>query len=303
MATLRLIMITIVLAMAPLFFVGGPSAIDPPTIAALYNLGHVAFFALSTALVWLFLAPGLRRRPGWIALLATTFSVLVMGVLIEGVQARFARDPDWHDVWRNLVGVWLAWFLVIRPPTRLLIGGQLVVCALLAFEATLVWQTFAGEWQLQRRVPLIADFEDPREGSWSQNSRRSDRYAAHGRYSLQVDLDTGTYSGTAPRRFPGDWRGYAHLAFDLYNPEPDSLRLTLLVGDRDHYRDGYRYENRYNGRVWAAPGWTAVRIRLADIAAAPRDRALDLGEVVSLGLFATRLPAPRVIYLDHVRLE
>jgi len=41
---------------------------------------------------------------------------------------------------------------------------------------------------------------------------------------------------------------------------------------------------------------------LREVAAAPKGRTMDLARLRQVGIFASRLPEPRAIYLDSVRL-
>lgn len=293
----------LLLAMAPFFFVGGTGTADPPALKALQNLGHEAFFAVATFLAWIGL-PSLRRRAGWPVLTLFSLIALLLGLVIEGAQSGLARAPDWRDIGRDLLGVWLTWFLIVRPPLRLRLIGQAVTTALLACELLLVIHAFVVDWRIQHRLPLLADFESAREAAdWSGHAERSRDVASHGRFSLKVRLDTGRYPGTTPGRLPRDWRAWEYLAFDIFNPDPDTLRMTIIVGDRRHYRDGFVYTDRFNRDIRVVPGWNSCRFALAEIADAPARRPMDLAEIVTLGIFAMDLPEPRAIYLDHFRLE
>ena len=88
------------------------------------------------------------------------------GVAVDGtdtlvgkvVQGRFARDPDWYDVWRNQLGVALAWFLVIRPPQRARSWILGLLAVLVLVEVGLVVRAYVVEWRVQHRLPVIADF-------------------------------------------------------------------------------------------------------------------------------------------------
>lgn len=301
--TKKLISGALLLLMAPFFFISGPSAVDPPTLSALQNLGHELFFAVATFLACISL-PFLHRRANWLILALFSLTAILLGLIIEGAQSILARNPDWRDVGRNVLGVWLTWFLIVRPPTRFRTAAQAVTGALLAFELVLVVHAFAVEWRIQHQLPLLADFEHASEAlDWPDNTQLSQDVASHGRCSLKVFLDTAKYSGTTPGRFPRDWRHRQDLAFDVFNPDPDTLELTVIVGDRRHYLDGFAYTDRFNQRVQAGPGWNNYRFALAKIASAPARRKMNLAEIVTLGVFATQLPEPRVVYLDHFRLE
>jgi len=297
------LLLACLLLLLPFFVIGGPSPIDSPLYSQIWNLGHLVFFALFTLYLW-HVTPFLRRRQDWLALLALSLLALVFGLFIEAVQSQFSRHPDWQDVRRNLIGVWLAWFLLLRPPHRYHRMGMVVAIVLLIFELGLITRVGIEVWRVDHSLPMIADLEHPNEADyWGSNTERSTEQASQGEYSAKVSLDTTQYSGSGPNRFPHDWRGYESLFFDIFNPDSTVLKMTLTIGDRTHYENGYRFEDRFNARLLAEPGWNGYRVPLSDIENAPADRPMDMKQVVTLGIFATRLPEPRVIYIDNLRLE
>ncbi len=290
----------ILLGVAPLMLVGGPTPVSHPLYPAIWNLGHVAYFGLLTVYlrsVW----PWLRGEPALVRLLALNLAVLAVGILVETAQSGGGRQPGWHDIWRNHLGVLGAWSLTGGGPARGRRVAWILLAGLFAGELAIIGQVAHTHWSIQGQLPVIAALEHPRDvARWSGDVALTDTVAAHGRACLAVRLTTTTYSGTGTRRLPHDWRGYDGLVFELHNPRPDTLKLTLRINDRRHDQ---RYEDRFNTRVLARPGWTRVRIPLADVRRAPRDREMDMSDIFQLGIFATRLPGPRTIHLDHVRLE
>ena len=293
----------VLLAVAPFFFVGGATSIDSLPRIAVQDLGHVLFFAFATMLALASL-PVLRRRNRWLVLVWLSAAALVLGASIERLQTGIGRDRDYGDIYRNVLGVWTAWFLFVRPRVKGLRQAQVVTALLLCGEFARVANAGYLEHRLARQRPLIADFEEKGEVTkWAENAERSAEFSSHGRWSLHVALSPGRYSGSAPELFPRDWRGWDYLALDLYNPEATDLDLTLIIGDRQHYRDGFQYHDRYNRRLVAEPGWNSFRLPLAEIADAPITRTMNLGEIVTFGIFASNLPHQRTLYVDHVRLE
>jgi VanZ family protein len=289
--------------LTPWFFFGGATAVDPPWVIALQDLGHVLYFAIAAWFVWTCM-PACRRHPRWFVLATFSLVALVAGAAIEAVQYVMSRDADWRDVARDLLGVWVTWFLILRirmPGYRALQIATFVGVALVA-EVPVV--AFMSEREVQRRLPMLADFETASDAAnWAGHTELSHDVASHGSGSLKVTLDARDYPGTAPVRIPRDWRRWSVLAFDAYNPGPDSIEVTIIVGDRRHYLEGFAYTDRYNGQLRMVPGWNQVHIALAEIAAAPARRRLDLSEIVTLILFSAGSPRPHVLYYDHFRLE
>ena len=154
--------------------------------------------------------------------------------------------------------------------------------------------------------PVLADFESPWETSrWGGDAEitRDRGFAQNGRYSLKIELNTTTYSGVSLNYFPSDWKGFKDLQFDLFNPSDKALNVTCRIHDALHAENELRYNDRFNRSYRLEPGWNAIRIPLADVAAAPRTRTMNLQAIRDFSIFAVRLSQPQTLYLDHVRLE
>jgi hypothetical protein len=226
---------------------------------------------------------------------------MAVGLTIELIQAGVGRSPNWHDIWLNHLGVLGAWFLM-APPTRYRTVAMGICCAMFLWELVLIGQVVREHSAIQRQKPVIAWLEHPNElERWSGNVILTDRLARHGSKCLEVQLDNGeTYSGSGASRIPHDWRGFDKLVFELHLEGDSELQLTLRIHDRAHNQ---RYDDRFNTRIAAKPGWNHIEIPLDSVISAPHGRDMNMAEVIHLGLFATRLDAPRVIHLDYVRLE
>ena len=55
----------------------------------------------------------------------------------------------------------------------------------------------------------------------------SDNYAVHGEKSLKLELFPSSYPGLSPALKHHDWTAYQTLCFEVYNPAPDRVKLTL----------------------------------------------------------------------------
>ncbi|MHA7881110.1 MAG: VanZ family protein [Saccharospirillum sp.] len=289
--------------MAPFFFIGGLDWTASPLERAIWNSAHAVFF-FCFALVIL-LTDRIRR---WRAWWVVTVLVAAVGACIEWVQSHIGRFFDWQDVLMNLTGAWIA--LALWPAARWQPGpvwGMVVVFVVLMAgrEVMHLGQLAQDEWRLQTQQPRVFD-QSRRENLhyWRGNIGWADEHP--GRYGPPLRLDLthrSHYSGVFISRLPRDWRGYDALSFRLYNPHPDEWHLTLRINDRQHDRTAQDFNDRYNTRLTMTPGWNEVRLPLADIAAAPQNRALDLSRIQRLGLFATALEAPRTVLLDDLRLD
>jgi hypothetical protein len=291
------------LAIFPLFFVGwGQGPADP--LRQLDNLAHLAYFAL---MAWaLTLLPQVTRRKLSLQFILPLSAVFAMGGAIELIQPRFGRTASWSDLGLDLMGALLGllFFAAGRRllNRRLLAVGQLAALALAGYALAGPAATLWDMEQASRSFPILGDFESRFEaGRWVQGTI-DHTLARHGSGSLRVDLSTALYSGTALIRSIGDWRGYTTFALSIYNPGPGPLRIIISIRDQEHERRGGHYHDRFNRTFHLKPGWNDLRIPVAEIEKAPRERTMDMSRLREIGIFAANLPTPRVIHLDNLRL-
>jgi hypothetical protein len=271
-------------------------------------MGHVAAFSLwSYLLVRSGPVRGGSLRFRRVTVLAFC---LLAGSATEGIQWATGGDASLGDLLRDIVGgaVTLGWFAPPADarngsPSRIasVLAGILLLAASLPLCAALMDEALA-----RRQFPVLSDFETPFETSrWGGSARISaDRSVArNGKTSLRVDMDTSLYSGLFLEYFPRDWRGFRFLVAEVLNPSPKDIRITCRIHDRRHDEGEQRFEDRYNHAYNIPPGWSELRIDLRDVARAPAGRAMDLGQIRAVGLFATALQENRTLYIDFVRLE
>ncbi len=291
-----------------LLFVSGPSYRAPRSLIAAWDLGHVAAFTLWSYLLVLW-TPLDRAAPArqWGAVLAFC---LVAGAATEGLQFLAGGDASTGDLLRDMAGGVIAgaWLSPSSKalPERLRAAAR-TFAAVVLLVACLPLASALGDEAIARiQFPVLSDFETPFEQSrWDGNARLSmDRSVArHGNASLRVDMDTSEYSGAFLVYFPRNWKGFRWLKVEVFNPSPGELELVCRIHDQAHERGDQSYEDRYNKRFRLGSGWSEIRVDLGEVAAAPAGRTMDLGAMRAVGFFAVRLPAPRTVFLDYVRLE
>ncbi|MEX1057375.1 MAG: hypothetical protein WED11_06570 [Natronospirillum sp.] len=290
-----------VLIASPLFFIGGPDWLSTPMFRAAWDQGHWVFFAC--LLFWLQGRWPLREPRHWLVL---TLGVLVLSALIEGLQSLVGRDATWQDILLNLTGTWVGLFWGQRATLWVWLG-RLISLLLVLWHAQTVVDLGLAEYRQLRQFPVLSDFESRWDlPYWGDQVQRVKQPVAQGEYSLAVPLlstEANPYAGVHLRRLVGDWRGHQALSLSIFNPDTDTLPMTLRINDEAHDRSENLYSDRYNGRLMVAPGWNHFRIPLEEIANAPETRLMDLDQVIRLLIFATGVSEPRWIYLDNLRLE
>lgn len=294
--------------LAVLLFIGGPGYRSPRSLQALWNLGHIAAFSLWTYL----LVTGKRvgdYSPARQWAVGLAFCIIA-GAGSEWLQSLTGRDASLEDIMRDIAGGLLTLSWIVPSAKSISRGLRRTVRGLSAFfllVACLPLATTLGDEAIARaRFPVLSDFETPFEtGRWEGGARFSvdSSVARHGEASLRVDMDDSLYSGVSLVHFPRNWKGYRFLVLEVLNPSPDNLEITIRIHDRRHEEGERRYQDRFNIFHRLPAGWNEIRIDLGDASRAPAGRTMDLGEIRAVGLFATKLPRPRTMYLDFIRLE
>ncbi len=290
----------------PLFFTGGPDWASSPLVKAIWNLGHIAFFWL--LVTWLYPS---QTRPTWRAWGLVTVAVLIVGALVEAAQDGLQREADWHDMLRNLAGAWLALAWQMRAePCQPGVGRlrmwrpRALPLALVLFELALVVQVATQQVLIQQQLPVLYDFSSQQpQRYWSGNVSRDRDLAQTGSHALKINLGTEQYSGASLDNLAANWRGYDTLTLSLLNPSQSPLAMTLRINDRRHDRGDNAFDDRFNQRLRLKPGLNHFTIDLDQVRNAPTGREMEMNDIRRLGLFAARLPSPRVVYLVAMSLN
>jgi hypothetical protein len=273
-----------------------------------WDIGHIVYFALLTGLLlrWRFVT-AMSLTGQWIIILAIT---LLAGASIEFMQHGTAHMPDTGDVLRDLIGslIVLA-FGSSSPelrPVSLRLSLRVAVLMLSLVQLWPVTKSLIDEAIARHQFPLLSDFETPFEiDRWTGSAGLTVETVpsiANSRL-LKLSLTTDQYSGVALKYFDGDWTSASSLKFSLYNPDEISLPITCRIHDFEHLDGHEEYEDRFNRRYLLLHGWNHIEIDLDEVKKSPAGRSMDMSRIQGFGLFVTSLPAPRIIYLDNVRLS
>jgi hypothetical protein len=156
----------------------------------------------------------------------------------------------------------------------------------------------------RRQFPLLSGFETPFEiERWKGDDRLSIESMTMPKGKvMKIRLTTDQYSGASLRYFDGDWVEARTLQISLYNPDSYPLPVTCRIHDRQHADGNMEYEDRFNRSYLLMPGWNRIEIDLEEVEKSPANRRMDMRHIRGIMLFAVSLPAPRVLFLDEMRL-
>jgi VanZ family protein len=291
-----------------LFFFGGPDAYDPRSYKAMWDLGHILYFAL---LPWLvFLHPRLKAAPHRTQILLIIGLTLVIGTLVELLQYGLERFPDIQDIYRNLIGAMVAvvFLLPIRSsiPKVLLNFLHIAVVSMVIAQLVPIAVALTDEHHARRDFPTLSDFQSPFQiHRWKGSAGISiaNNVGIPGNRALRANLTTRRYSGVNMKYFPANWQQYQRLQFRIFNPSPQPLSLTCHIHDEPHTRGIERYQDRFKKTHAISQGWNTISINLIEVQKSPHYRSMDLTQIRGIGIFATRLAQPRTIYIDDLILK
>jgi hypothetical protein len=291
-----------------LLFVGGPDYYSSRSLKHFWDTGHIVYFALLAGLLarWRFIAR-MSLAGQWTLILIIT---LLLGASIELMQNGTSHTPEIGDVLRDFIGSLIALvFGSLGPrlqPAGLRHSARVSVLVLLLVQLWPLSRSLIDEAIARHQFPVLSDFETPFEiDRWEGNARLSVETIPNiskGRI-LKLSLTTDKYSGVSLKYFDGEWASFNTLDISLYNPDADPLKVTCRIHDFQHADGNEEYEDRFNRSFLLMRGWNHIKIDLNQVKESPANRRMDMNRILGFGLFATSLPAPRIIYLDNVRLS
>lgn len=287
------------------FFIGGPDASSPLVFFYVWDLGHVVFFFLLVLCI-----EAVRPLHFWRDWLWVSAAVLLLGLIIESLQYHIGRNASWDDVLHNLYGVFLGLTFSGGGITNkfLLAGLRLLSVAVLIPSLWAASCAAYADLRMRAQFPLINNFESDYElrqvvRIGKSIREQSNRHATNGNYSLAIDLGSEKYSGVKWLGRYGNWSQYSYFAMDIFSAADEPFDLILKIADLQHDMGENLLTDRFNRSITILPGHNAIRVDLQEIKNAPAGRAMQMDKINCLELFSVSLDAPRVIYVDHLRLE
>lgn len=127
----------------------------------------------------------------------------------------------------------------------------------------------------------------------------SGHFASHGKKSLRIEMFPSSYPGFSPALAVNDWQGYKFFCFDIFNPSPDHLKITLRVDDR---KQALEYNERYNQSFDLKPGLNSFKIPLSTLKTSQTGIPLKLKKICRFLLFMVNPDKKQELFLDHIRL-
>jgi VanZ family protein len=270
----------------------------------LQDFAHFPLFAL---MAWLLLVlPGGNNVTPLSRGLRVVAVTLLAGLVAECVQPFVGRTAGVRDVVLGLAGSIAAVCLSMAWRPRTMVARVLLVAVSLLLAAFAVLPLILINWDRQsahRDFPLLASFESRTELSrWSVNGCKVSRvqdHATHGQTALKIEVENpSNYPGLFESDSMRNLSGIKQLCFDVFVPGEGPLKIWLRMDDRI----SPVYSDRFQDLRVLFPGTNTLCIERATLASTPSGRPLDLGRVLSWGLFFDEAKPGDTLYLDNVRV-
>jgi hypothetical protein len=278
---------------------------DGALLEAIFDAGHVPMFVV---FAWIVLWLSRSTIPGSAVrhYLAAAILIVLAGLGTEFLQKFGERDAGWTDFGRDLLGggagLLSVWALGARTwPAR--VGALVVALALVVIGLAEVVRVHFDLRDRDAGFPSLASFDAPWEHRFVHGRESElDRVQAPAAWGAgtvgRVTFGIAAYPSLAIHEPFPDWSGYSALELAIWAEE--SAVLTVRVHDRDHDQT---YSDRFNREILVQPGLNQVRIPLADVEVAPRNRQLNLREVAGVAIFADHPAKPFTLWFDDLRLS
>lgn len=282
-------------------------------ITVLHDFAHAPIFGCVAVAVLLILRSSdrLAKRPALQLYLLAFAAAGVLGALTEIVQWVEGRDASWVDLRSDILGAaaflgaFAALDVAFTPRVRAV--GIVVAIASLAWHSQPVFEAVAAYRSRTVLEPTLVQFSTPDDLYFVDPLRSHARieslpsdWSPTGETALRVDFTSERWPGVDFFEPVSDWSRYRTLELDLVNPGDTALQLTLRIHDTGHDN---QYSDRFNREFALAPRTRqVVRVPLADIESAPRDRSMDMTRIADLHLFRSDGSAGERMYVVRVRL-
>jgi len=305
------IAILCLLATASYFLLyGGPDRYAARSAKELWNMGHVAYFALLTLLLARIRAiASLPASYQWSGILALT---LILGIIIETMQHGTGRTPDIADILRNFVGCLTALSFTPAFTRSLTLPGRTILRVtsgvVLGMSMLPLIIAVTDEQIARSQFPVLSDFSTPFEsGRWHGNAQAMVVNTVPGTSSQQMKVifEPGLRTGIHLTQIIPDWYGYRSVNLKLYSPHDAPQPVTIRIHDLEHAVGTHQFMNddRFQKRFRLEPGWNLVSISLADIIDQVTTRKVRLSDMQQIGLFTRPEDESRTVYIDAVYLQ
>ena len=219
------------------------------------------------------------------------------------------RDFEAKDLLNNTFGI-LAGLLIphlsfkanpLRYTSLILLFVTVTFIALRPLLFSIIY-----EIRLWQDFPVLSDFETPYQiNHWRENLAElsiSKTNVRDGRFAMRAVMNQGEYPSLKLRNFHTNWEGYESIEFSVYLDSVYPMVFIVDVYDKQHPESDYSYDDRFKMKLSLNPGWNDFSFPLSLIENAPKERSMDMKNIVAFTLYKVSLKQTVTVYVDSVWL-
>lgn len=289
-------------------FVGKIDHFDSRVIREAWQTGHFFLFAglayILTQTHWL------KKRPKWQVFAIIVSGSILIGLITEVLQFLVGRSFQLSDLAMDTIGGSAGFFLAQISPHRSLIQNTLacfVFVVLTIFGLNKFLVIVYDDTQIKLKTPILSDFETPFELTrWRElmtTHEVSKDVVRNGANALKVTFDAGKHPHSVLRDMHFDWRDYKALNLSIYNAQPHSQQMLLLIHDHESWRSIENHQDRFNKKLNLRPGWNDISVNIDDVRQGPKSRQIELNRIYSISFILNKIEDAKVLYIDHIYLS
>lgn len=287
-----------------LLLVPGPDTQGNRFLVYLQDFAHFPLFAV---MAFLLLALLMHSRLGVIQrALAIVLLTFLASIVAEFIQPFVGRTAGVRDALLGVSGGVAAMCLGLAVQTERRASRILLASAAFLLAVASAWPLVLITWDrmdARRAFPQLASFESRTElGRWSVNGCRVSRVPDHstqGRWALKIEvINTDNYPGLFESDGTHNLSDIKQLCFDVFVPGESTVKIWLRLDDRQNPA----YSDRFQDVVNLFPGTNSICMERAALGSMSSGRSLELGRILSWGVFFDQARLGDTLYLDNVRL-
>ncbi len=256
-----------------------------------------------------------QARRGWSnvkRLVVTVVIVVLLSVLSEAAQIIGPRNASIIDLIADWLGAASALFAALAlgignalgRPIRMLVA--IVALTLGLFSVSSLIKVSAAFVERNSIFPTLISFE----AKFGRSFRRTNNAkllvlekSDNSRSAAQLTLRKGAWPGVIFHDLVPNWSDFSHIVIVWRSADGSPLNAYLQIHDHAHNRGKRLYSDRFNREHVLMPDFSELRISLADVQSAPRNRLMDLTNMEGVVISFSSNDFGRKVEIEEIRLE
>jgi len=296
-----------------LLFIDVPHLIPFRLMLTLWSIGHIVVFAFFAGLQLTFSAnlknASFIKQFAWL-----TATSIFIGVSIELIQPFFSRTAELEDLFFNYLGTLAILIFMGNLPASKSVNNSIKTLYMLVLIYLIkpALLTAYDEYRMHKDFPIISSYyNETALTRWKADfpvklAPQKLPFESQNRL-LQTTFVVKKASRVVMRFFNGNWQagqsqGYSKVQLRFYNPQQQTLPLTVIMTDEFYGKSTANWKYRFSTKINLPHGWSSHFIKLEEIQKKPEARDIDLSKMAGIDFYMYKLKTPTSLYIDEIKL-